>query len=97
MASNEETTELEVAHKEQGTQFEHVIVKAGTHHVHVSQSEKGTEIYVHDHLHVTVTGEHKDMPLVTVESDEDPTWLKIVDEERSFDRLDAPDYAGSDP
>lgn len=82
-----EQSGVEVYHKEQGTQHEHVIVKAGTHHVHVREGDGETvEIYVHDHLNVAIHGEHKDEPLVVVSSDEFTTNLAVTDPERSFRR-----------
>lgn len=76
---------MEVRHREAGTRFEHAMIEAAGHWVQVSESEDGNlELYVHDHLNVEVRGDHKDTPLVVVDSDEFQTHLELKDTEGSW-------------
>lgn len=57
------------------------------HYVHVSERNGKVSIYVHDHLNITIDGEHKDEPMVHIYSDEFSTKLKVTDPEHSFKDL----------
>lgn len=54
-------------------------------------ADEGYHIGIFDHLHITVIGQHKDVPRVIVDSDEFPTELEVRDTQESFDNIDAPD------
>lgn len=75
-------------HEREGGMGEYVIVETDgpKHHVHVSERDDTVSIYVHDHLNITIDGDHKDEPHVHVYSDEWPTSLTVTDPEHSFTR-----------
>ena len=76
---------MNTEHKDKDTEHEHVVVEADSGwHVFVSEDDGELKINVPDHVGISVDGEPKNDPVVTVESREFPTQLEIDDSEESF-------------
>ena len=82
---------MNTKHKDEGTEWEHVVVETDDWSVFVSEDEDGElRINVPDHVQVRVNGEPKEEPTVSVLSNEFSTLLEIDDRENSFRRLPEP-------
>ena len=51
------------------------------------EQDEAWHFHVHDHLGITIIGQHKGEPIVYIDSDEFPTHLVIEDSERSFESV----------
>lgn len=61
-----------------------IIIRTVVGNIHVSEEEGKVKIVYYDHVNITIDGDHKQMPFVTIDSDEYPTRLNLLETESKW-------------
>lgn len=64
-----------------------IIVDTQNGSFHISEEDEKTTIYFNDHARIEIEGRHKQNPLVTIDSEEFPTFLRIKESKAKWSNI----------